>query len=115
MLGYERFTLTAEQHRKIFPMREKRWCYSYHYYMSDDAMLLIQLINLPCKIVMLLAFPFLLLWNGLLNIREMWKDLCDMFFQYQRKSYISDYIGRGSDTFAKLEAVLKRGKIVHKK
>jgi hypothetical protein len=99
---YKRFKLTKAQHNELFPARRMKWSDSYLYYKTHDEIIVMRITNIIGRVAVTVAFPFLLLLNGLANTKEMWGELKDIWNPIRRKSYTTDNCWHTSDTFKKV-------------
>lgn len=104
--GYKRFSLTAKQHDEIFPARKRKWSNYYEYYISDDKVAIHCLTSIPAKMAAVLSFPIVVLFGGLGNIKEIFKEYGDLFHEKERGKFVADEMWSRSDAYQKIKNIL---------
>ena len=104
-LGYKELRLTKEQHNELFPYRKIAWSYRYEYYYNDDYIIMHRFINWKGVLFATLTFPVVVLLNGIANVKELWKELTDLYNQKETGSFDSDSV-RG-DRYEKIMKLIK--------
>lgn len=89
--GYTKINIAKKQHNEYFLRRQIKWHDKYEYYINDHCILLCRFNNWKLIVVMTLFLPFLILIEGLGNIKETWEDYTGLFKQREKGKFSSDH------------------------
>lgn len=106
--GYTKFKLTKKQHNGIFKNRQIRWFDKYEYYYNDKAVILHKFSNWKVVLLSTVLFPILVLLGGILNIRDIWKELVGLYNQKEVGSFISEMTWRESKHYQQMIEIIKK-------
>ncbi len=105
--GYKKFKLSKKQHNEIFKRRKIKWIDRYEYYYDDKQILLHKFYNPLVVGLSTLLFPNTVLFQGIANIKECWKDLKSLYNQKKTGSFIGDSISYKTETYDKVMDIIK--------
>lgn len=106
--GYKKFRLSKKQHNQIFKHRQIRWTDRYEYYYNDKHIILHKFYNPLCVVLNTLFFPIAILINGIINIKDGWKELKSLYHQKQSGSFSTDNVWNKSETYNKIMNIIKK-------
>ena len=86
--GYTRVKLTKQQHIKIFGRYSRNA--RYEYYENNDSYVLQMFEVWYTKVANIIAYPFILLFNGIGQFNELNKEIYQMLFQKKTGCFVSD-------------------------
>lgn len=92
--GYREATLSDKLQDKLFEYRKSSWRKKYIYFVNEDIGV-IELCNFSpiyLKIMISLLYPFMILFYGLGNIKEMNKEYSNMWNEKERGKFTGDTI-----------------------
>jgi hypothetical protein len=87
--NYKEFKLTRKEHKYLFPKVNLTWHDIYRYYISDDNVLVIRYTSFLGKIIVTLSLPFVILINGIINIKEIWSDYVGILLPFKKGHYVT--------------------------
>ena len=90
--GYIQFNLTKAQHNKLFPKQKKKWCNKYEYYYKNTHILLHEFTSTLGKITVTLLLPFMILFHGIKNTKEILIEYKRMLNEKKYGAFISETI-----------------------
>ena len=105
--GYKQFHLTKSQHNKLFEHRQIKWHDKYEYYYNDKEIIMHNYNNWKSITLYTLAFPILLIYHGLSNIKETISDYKELFNQKKYGSFVSDSVYKDKNKECLYEEIMK--------
>ena len=90
--GYKQFTLTKKQHNEFFNYRKITWADRYEYYYNENRIIIHRFVNWKGILCATLTFPVVVLLNGVVNFKSIWKELIDLYNQKESGSFSSDSV-----------------------
>jgi hypothetical protein len=105
--GFTKFKLTKKQHNEIFPKRKIKWTNKYEYYYNERTIILHEFINWKTVLLVTILFPVIILLEGLMNIKESWKDFVKLYKQKESGSFVSEHVRRDAEKYQQVMDVVK--------
>jgi hypothetical protein len=90
--GFTQFKLSRKQHNEIFKNRPLKWFGKCEYYYKEKSILIHTFTRPIAVLINTLLFPMILVFIGLGNIKEAWRELIEMYNQKQLGSFVSEYV-----------------------
>jgi hypothetical protein len=107
-IGYKQFKLTKKQHNKLFKYRQIKWQDKYEYYYNDKEVILHKFYNWKVIVLQIVFLPIIILLNGLINIKETWKDTIKLFKQKETGYFIGDSAYSGTYLYNKIIDIIHK-------
>lgn len=106
--GYKQFKLTKKQHNELFKYRKITWADKYDYYDNGNHILIHKFINWKGVLYCTLTVPVAVLLNGVVNFKEILKELKELYNQKESGSFSSDIVQ--GDRYEKLMKMINENK-----
>lgn len=110
--GYEKFSISSADQNRIFKYRKSRWSIRYEYYIKENHIVMQAIPNFVGCVASTILLPIAILAEGLINYKEVYKDIVLKAWQSKRYgSFSSDDIynrsGKVSREFDELTKLIK--------
>lgn len=106
-MGYFQFKLTKKQHNDLFKYRKIRWFDRYEYYYNENSIILHKFVNKKTVLMFTLWLPIFMILGGMMNAKEIWKELMGLYRQKENGSFSSDSIPKNSSKYEQLMSIIK--------
>jgi hypothetical protein len=104
--GYIRFKLTKKQHNEIFKNRKLKWNGKSEYYYNENQIIIHTFTNWKAILLTTILFPIFILLHGITNIKEIWKELLELYNQKETGSFVSDFVPKNSNTYDQIMNII---------
>lgn len=105
--GYTKFKLTKKQHNKIFKNRKIKWNSKIEYYYNDNQIIIHRFTNRKAILLTTILLPVFVLLHGITNIKEIWKELLELYNQKETGSFVSDHIWKKESRYEQIMDIIK--------
>lgn len=105
--GYTKIKFTRQQHNQLFKHRPISIFYHYDYYIGDDKLILHSTVSLFWTIVITIAFPIVLLFDGLSNFKSTLREYHKLYNQKRLGNFSADHCWSNTETYARAVKIAK--------
>lgn len=105
--GYTQFKLSKKQHNQLFKYRQIKWCYKCEYYYDKNCIILHIFVNWKGILVTTLSLPVLILIHGLTSIKEIKKEMKELYNQKKYGSFSGDTVWSGGEKYKEIMEIIK--------
>lgn len=102
----EKVHFTKEQHRVLFPQRQRNLFKRYDYYLSNDRLEIQQLPTVLTKALVVITLPIALLLYGVANYKEVIYETKHILQPKKYGAFVSDVIWERYETYEKARKML---------
>ena len=90
--GFREATLSSKLQDKLFQYRKSKWNAKYIYFVNEDknTIIMARFTPLYLKIFLTLLYPILLVFGGIVNYKQLNKDISDMWYEKERGEFSCD-------------------------
>lgn len=104
--GFIKFKLSSRQHKILFSKRKRAWWNHYDYYISKDEFIMHKTTSFLFKIFVFFAFPIVVTFGGLSNIKEILRDYSYLFREKQRGHFSMDSCCSTTDKYKQIKSAI---------
>jgi hypothetical protein len=104
--GYIKFKLTKKQHNEIFKNRKLKWNGRCEYYYNDKQIIIHTFTNWKAILLSTILLPVFILLHGLTNIKEIWKELLELYNQKETGSFVSEHVWRKESRYEQIMNII---------
>jgi len=97
--GYIQVKLSKKQHNELFAKRRIKFGQKYEYYLSDNEFIMYSFPNIFMVLLITLAFPILVLINGIKDFKELCKEIVSL---WHHESGSWDSVGKGTNLYSEI-------------
>jgi hypothetical protein len=106
-LGYIQFKLTKKQHNSLFKYRQIKWTDKYEYYYNEHEIIIHKFYNWKAVLLQTIFFPVEILMNGIVNAKEIYKEILELYNQKESGSFSGDDVSSGTDKYNEIMDIIK--------
>lgn len=102
--------MSKKAHNSMFEYRQIRWCDKYEYYLNEERghFVMIRLTNLFARVLLTTYYPVIVLLEGIVNYKQVNKEIGDMWYQRERGRFSGDDSYRSQDGWDELMSIVKK-------
>lgn len=107
--GLREATLSSKLQDKLFQYRKSKWNTKYIYFVNEDknTIIMARFTPLYLKIFLTLLYPILLVFGGIVNYKQLNKNISDMWYEKERGTFSCDDFYRREKDNTLYEEVMK--------
>lgn len=107
--GFKQVNVSKRDHNQVFKNRRIKWYEKYEYFLNEetDQFVMINLTNLPAKLLSTALYPVALILNGVVNYKELNREIYNMWNQKETGSFSGDASYRRNDGWDEIMAIIK--------
>ncbi|HCE3428274.1 TPA: hypothetical protein NG603_004451 [Vibrio parahaemolyticus] len=107
--GYKKVHMSKKDHNALFVYRQIKWNCKYEYLLNEQTghFVMLRLASLPAKVLLIVCYPLIVLLNGLANIKEVNKEVRDLFLPKENGSFTADDCYRTSKDWGAIMSAIK--------
>lgn len=108
--GFKQVYVSRRDHNQMFKNRKIKWHEKYEYFLNQEIgqFVMINLTNTPAKLLSTALYPVALILNGVVNYKELNREICRMWNQKETGSFYGDASYSRQDGWDDIMAIIKK-------
>ena len=105
--GFTKIKLTRHHHKQVFKNQPLSVFHHYDYYIGDNELILHRTTSLFWKVVITIGFPFVVIWYGISNFKDLLKEYHELYNEKRLGHFISNPYRSSTKTYAAVTRIAK--------